>query len=168
MYKQTAQQFTRMLENLSHWLDKAQMHADAKKFDVNVLTTARLAPDQYAFTRQVQSACDAAKFCCARITGKEAPKHEDNEQTFEQLRQRIHKCLTYLKTFTPADFKDCEKRPVTLPYLEGKTFLAEDYAITMATPNFYFHVTTAYAILRHNGVNVGKTDYIGELKTNNL
>lgn len=166
LYNQTVPQLTRMLENLDRWLDKAQTYAETKKFDVNNYTTARLAPDQYCFTEQVQSACDAAKFCCARLTGKEAPKHEDNEVTFEETRQRVRKVLTYLKTFRPDDFKGAETRTVTLPFLEGVTFTGEEYAINMAIPNFYFHVTTAYSILRHNGVDVGKMDYIGELKKN--
>jgi len=165
VYPYTVPQFIKMLENLSHCMEKAEKHAAAKKYDVNVLANARLAPDQFDFTKQIQSACDAAKFCCARLTGKTAPKHEDNEQSFDQLHQRIQKCVGYLKTFKPEDFQDSQKRPVTLPYMEGKTYAGEEYGISMAIPNFYFHVTTAYAILRHNGVDVGKMDYIGELKS---
>ncbi len=164
MYKQTVPQFIRMLENLSRWLEKAEKHAETKKFDVNTLSTARLIADQYPLNRQVQSVCDSAKICAARLTGKEWPKHEDNETTFEQLHQRINKCVTYLKTFKPEDFKGSEDRPIALPFFEGKSFPGEYYANHLGLPNFYFHVTTVYAILRANGVDVGKTDYVGALE----
>lgn len=167
MYQQTAIQFTKMLENLSRWMDKAKEHAKKKEFEIDTLTTARLAPDQYPFTKQIQLACDAAKFCCARLTGKQAPKHEDNETTFEQLQHRIEKCTTYLKTFTAEDFKDCERRPITLPFFEGKKFTGLEYGNAFGTANFYFHIVTAYSILRHNGVDLGKTDYIGGLTADN-
>jgi hypothetical protein len=164
MYEMTVPVFTKLLGNLSRCMDKAQKYAEAKKFDVNVLAEARLAPDQYSFIEQIQSTCDAAKFACARLTGKEPPKHEDNETTFEELHQRIQKVVTYLKTYSPDDFKNCEERPVKLPYFEGKSIVGHQYFTSMALPNFYFHYTTAYSILRHNGVDVGKTDYIGEIK----
>lgn len=164
MYAITAPEFVKMLNNLSHWIDKAEKHAAAKKYDMSVLLHSRLAPDQYDFIEQIQSACDAAKFCCARLTGKEPPKHEDNEETLDQVRQRIHTVITYLKTFQPNDFKGWEERVVSIPFFEGKKFRGEDYAAQLGIPNFWFHITTAYAILRHNGIDVGKTDYLGELK----
>lgn len=164
MYRQTAPQFIQMLNNLSTFIDKAEKYAQAKKFDMSVLLHSRLAPDMFDFIKQVQSACDAAKFCCARLTGKEAPKHEDNEQTLDQIRARIHKCVTYLETFKPEDFKGCEDRPVLLPFFEGKRIKGDDYAAQLGIPNFYFHVTAAYAILRHNGVDVGKKDFLHGIK----
>lgn len=161
MYAHTAPQFMRMLSNLSGWIDKAEKTAKAKDVEVDQYLTARLIADQYNLIEQVQSACDAAKFCCARLTGKEAPKHEDNEKTLEEVKARIAKCLAYLETFREKDFEGAETRKVTLPFLENKSFEGKDYATALAIPNFYFRITTAYAILRANGVEIGKTDYIG-------
>ena len=147
------------------WLNKTEALAKSKKdVEVEQYLNARLIADQYNFIEQVQSTCDAAKFCCARLTGKEAPKHEDNEKTIGDLRERIKKCLSYLETFKETDFKGCETRQVTLPYLDNRQFPGEYYALTMAIPNFYFHLMTAYSILRSNGVDVGKMDYIGDVK----
>jgi len=164
MYQHTAPQFMKMLSNLSKWIDKTEAHAKQKEVEVGQYLTARLIADQYDFIEQVQSVCDAAKFCCARLTGKEAPKHEDNEKTLDEVRARIKKCIGYLETFKESDFKGCETREVTLPFLENKRFQGESYAIHMAIPNFYFHLMTAYSILRSNGVGIGKMDYIGEIK----
>lgn len=165
MYKHTAPQFMKMLSHLAKWMDKTEALAKSKKdVEVDQYLTARLIADQYCFIEQVQSTCDAAKFCCARLTGKEAPKHEDNEKTIGDLRERIKKTMTYLETFKESDFKGCETREVTLPFLEGKKLNGEYYAINLAIPNFFFHLMTAYSILRSNGVDVGKMDYIGELK----
>jgi hypothetical protein len=156
-------EYKKMLGNLDGWLKKAAAHAKAKSFDPSVLVNARLAPDQYPFVRQVQSACDAAKFAAARLAGKDAPKHPDTETTIEQLHARIESVTAYLGTFTAKDFEGAEKRAITLPWLEGKHLEGADYVVELCTPNFFFHVTTAYAILRHNGVDVGKTDFIGSL-----
>jgi hypothetical protein len=156
-------QLKKMLTNLDGWIEKAVAHGKAKSFEPDVLVDARLAPDQYAFVRQVQSACDSAKFAAARLSGKEAPKHPDTERTIEELRKRIRACVSFLETFKPADFAGAEERPITLPFMPGKIMSGDDYLIEMVLPNFYFHVTTAYAILRHNGVDVGKMDYIGSL-----
>jgi hypothetical protein len=156
-------QTKKMLTNLEAWLDKATAHAQQKAFDPEVLLGARLAPDQYALLRQVQSACDSAKFLAARLTGKEPPKHPDTEQTLEQLRARIRTCVAYLETYQPADFEGAEARAVSLPSREGKLIKGADYLVEMGLPNFYFHVTTAYAILRHNGVDLGKRDYLGHV-----
>lgn len=153
----------KMLGNLDGWLSKAEAHAKAKSFDPSVLVTARLAPDQYPLVRQVQSACDSAKFAAARLAGKEAPKHPDTEQTVEDLHKRIAVCTTYLGSLAAKDFDGAETRRIALPWLEGKTLAGSDYLVEMAVPNFFFHVTHAYAILRHNGVDLGKTDYIGSL-----
>ncbi|MGH7298348.1 MAG: DUF1993 domain-containing protein [Polyangiaceae bacterium] len=160
----TLVQMKKMLANLDAWLAKAAAHAKARSFDVNVLVQARLAPDQYPLVQQVQSACDTAKFAAARLSGKEAPKHPDTETSFEELHARIQAATAYLGTFTAKDFEGAESRSIALPFLEGKTLTGADYLTEMATPNFYFHVTHAYAILRHGGVPVGKIDYIGSLQ----
>ena len=164
LYEASVPQLKKMLANLDAWLVASVAYAKTKSFDPNVLVTSRLAPDQYPLVRQVQSACDGAKFAAARLTGKEAPKHPDTEQTMEELRARVASCIEYLGTFTEADFKGAADRSVALPFLEGKTILGTDYLNEMVLPNFYFHLTTAYAILRHNGVGLGKRDFIGSLK----
>ncbi|MGB1016855.1 MAG: DUF1993 domain-containing protein, partial [Nannocystaceae bacterium] len=132
-------------------------------YDPVVLLTSRLAPDQYPLTRQVQIACDSAKFAGARLTGKDAPKHEDTETTYEQLTARITSTIEYLNTLVAADFEGCEDKTVELPFLPGKGVKGSDYLKDFVLPNFYFHATTAYAILRHNGIDVGKRDYIGSM-----
>jgi uncharacterized protein len=167
LYESSVPQFKKMLQNLDKWLESGVAYAQKKSFDPNVLASARLAPDQYALVRQIQSACDGAKFAAARLTGKEAPKHPDTEQTIDELRARIRACIGFLDTVTEADFKGAETRAVALPFLEGKTILGSDYLTEMVLPNFYFHVTTAYAILRHNGVDLGKRDFIGSLRLQN-
>ncbi len=153
-----------MLRNLDRWLGKAAEHAKNKNFDPEVFVNARLAPDQYPLVKQVQSACDAAKFAAARLAGKDPPVHPDEEKTFEELRARIAKVGAYLETFTEKDLEGADARKVPIPYLPGgnKGALGIDYLVGLALPNFFFHVTTAYAILRHNGVDLGKRDYIGE------
>jgi uncharacterized protein len=164
LYEASVPQFIKMLHNLEQWVDKAVAHATAKSFDPAVLLAARLAPDQYPLLRQIQVACDAAKFPTAYLSGKEAPRHPDTEQTLDEVRERIKKCLTFLGSVSAADFAGAEARKVQLPFLPGKYVLGADYLYEMALPNFYFHVTTAYAILRHNGVDVGKRDFIGGMK----
>ena len=154
-------QLRKMLGNLEGWLEKAEEHAKKKSFDVQVLLSDRLAPDQYPFLRQVQAACDAAKFLAARLTGKEAPKHPDTEQTLAEIRARIAAVREYLATFQAADFAGSGARLVPLSFIEGKGLSGTDYANELALPNFYFHVSTAYAILRHNGVDLGKRDFVG-------
>ncbi len=162
-YESAIVQPKKMLANLDKWLEAGVAHAQKHKYEPEVLLVSRLAPDQYALVRQVQAACDSAKFMAARVAGKEAPKHPDTEQTMDEVRQRIAAVVAYLDTFTAADFAGAEGRVVDLPFLEGKVLSAADYVREMQTPNFYFHVTTAYAILRHNGVALGKRDYIGGL-----
>jgi hypothetical protein len=163
LYDASVPQFKKMLRNLDKWIETAVAYAQTKSFDPNVFVTARLAPDQFPFVRQVQSACDAAKFASARLTDKEAPKHPDTEQTIDELRARIQTCLAYLDAFSPPDFKGAEDRAIALPFFEGKTILGGDYLNELVLPNFYFHLTTAYSILRHNGVDVGKQAYLGSL-----
>ncbi len=165
IYDLTVVQFSKMLGNLSAILDKGAAYADSKKFDVSVLLNARLAPDQYHLIRQVQIACDTAKLGVARLTGKveSAPVHPDTETTLAELQARIKSVREYLASFTPADFNGIEQRTVSQPRWEGKYVTALEFAIQHAIPNLYFHVNTAYAILRHNGVDLGKKDYLGAM-----
>ena len=157
--------FAKTLRNFEQWMDKAEAHAKAKSFEVDVLAQARLAPDQYGFVRQVQSACDQAKYAAAYLGGKPAPSHPDTEQTFAELRQRIDKCRNFLGTVQKEDLAGADERKVAPPWLGGRWLRGHDYLVHMAVPNFFFHATMAYAILRHNGVELGKMDYIGSLPT---
>ncbi len=161
LYDLTVPQFTKMLHNLSACLDKAAAFAEAKKFDPEVLLNARLAPDQFALMRQIQVACDTAKLGVARLTGKDAPVHEDTEKTLADAKARIDKAVAYLNTFTAADFAGVADRTITTPRWAGKTLTGTEFAVQYLIPNVYFHVATAYSILRHNGVDVGKKDYLG-------
>lgn len=163
LYENSVPQFIKMLKNLDKWFDKAEAHAKARGFDSSVYLTSRLAPDQFAFTRQVQIACDAAKNGSARVTGKTPPAFADNETTLAELRTRIQKTLTYLETFSAQDFEGVETRKVPLPAATSKVALGKDALFEYVIPTFYFHATTAYAILRHNGVELGKADYLGGL-----
>lgn len=163
LYDLTISQNTKMLRNLSQWLDMAAEFAEKKKFNIDVLLGSRLAPDQFNLTKQVQIACDHAKFAASRVTGKEAPVHEDNEKTLDEVKARIQKVIDYLATFQAGDFAGASERTVSLPRWEGKTLTASEFAIHYALPNFYFHITTAYAIMRHNGVDLGKKHFIGGL-----
>ena len=162
MFQASAPRFANTLKNLSAILDKAQAHADARKIDPRVLTAARLYPDMFPMSRQVQSACDTAKGAVARLAGVENPVHEDTEQTFEELKARIAKTIAFINTIKPAQLDGSEEKEVVLKFRSGEVkFKGMQYLLGQALPNFYFHVTTAYDILRHNGVEVGKRDYIG-------
>lgn len=163
LYDISVPQFTKVLQNLSAMLNRAAAHAEARKYDVEVVLNARLAPDQFNFIRQVQIACDTAKLGVSRITGKEAPAFEDNEKTLADLKARIEKTVAYLGTITEADFTGGGERRVTQPRWQGKYLTGQEFALQHMVPNFYFHVTTAYAILRHNGVDLGKKDYLGAM-----
>ena len=162
MYTASVPVFQHMLRNLSHILDKADANAQARKFDPAVLMTARLAPDMLPFTRQILIACDAAKNGVGRIAGVEAPKFEDNEASIAELKARIQKTLDYLATVPASALDGTEDKEVTFPGGRDKTrtMTAQAYLLTWTLPNFFFHITTAYAILRHNGVDLGKTDYL--------
>jgi uncharacterized protein len=159
-------QMAKMLRTMDNWLTKTEAHAKAKNFDWNNYTQLRLAPDMHTFTRQVQSACDSAKFTAAYLTGKEAPKHPDTETTMPELRARIQACLNWLETCTEKDFEGWQDRKVAPTWLGGKWMKGDVYFWQMATPNFYFHVTTVYNILRNNGVDVGKMDFLGNIPMN--
>ncbi|HEY1078619.1 MAG TPA: DUF1993 domain-containing protein [Bdellovibrio sp.] len=163
LYDLTIPLFTKTLHNLTHMLEKAVTYAETKKFDTSVLMQSRLAPDQFNFIRQVQIACDTAKLGAARLTGKEAPAHDDKEQTLAEIKTRIHETIAFLNTITAKDFEGAADRKITQPRWEGKYLMGNDYVNHHAIPNFYFHVTTAYSILRHNGVDLGKKDYLGEI-----
>jgi uncharacterized protein len=163
MIYQSIRQMNKLLGQLDTWLVKTTEYAQKKPFDANTLLAFRLAPDQFPLVRQVQSSCDHAKFAAARLTGREAPKHADDEQTLEGLHARIRSVRTWLDGFHAADFEGAEKRVVTYPRWEGKVMMGEDYLLEHAMPNFYFHLTHVYAILRHNGVDIGKKDYLGPL-----
>jgi hypothetical protein len=157
--------FTRMLGNLAQWLDKAEAHAQAKKFEPTVYLAARLAPDMLPFVRQIQMACDAGKFGFARLAGVEAPRFEDSEASFAELRERIRKTLDFFQSVPAAQIDGTEDKDITVPRRAGPIVLkGEFYLKHFVLPNFYFHVTTAYALLRHNGVDLGKSDYLGALQ----
>lgn len=153
---------TTMLGNLSHFLDKAQAFIDLKKCDPVALTQYRLAPDMFTFTRQVQIACDAAKGVVSRLAGVEAPKHEDTELTLAELKVRIQKTLDFIASVPTEKIDGTEEKDITFPVGRDatRTMKGEDYLKLNALPNLFFHVTTAYAILRHNGVDLGKRDYL--------
>lgn len=162
---ETLQLFTKTLDNLEKWMDKAEANAKERSFDVDVLAQARLAPDQFAFVQQVQSACDQAKYAAAYLGGKPAPSHPDTEKTFAELRERIRKCTAFVATVQEKDLAGAAERKVAPPWLQGRWLTGGDYLMHVAVPNFFFHATMAYAILRHNGVSLGKMDYVGSLPT---
>lgn len=163
IYQLTVVQFSKMLQNLLALLEKGAQFAELKKFDVGVLLESRLAPDQFNLIRQVQIACDTAKLGASRLTGKEAPSHPDTEKTLAELKTRIEDTLSYLKSFSEQDYSEATTRHVSQPRWEGQYLTGEEFVLNHAIPNFYFHVTTAYAILRNNGVEVGKKDYLGKM-----
>ena len=164
MYQASAPRFVNILKNLSAILDKAQAHAEAKKIDPTVFTSARLYPDMLAMARQVQIATDTAKSAMARLAGAEIPKYEDTEQTFAELKARIAKTIEFINTFKPAQIEGTDEKEVVIKLGGNDTKLTGmQYLLGHAHPNFYFHVTTAYDILRHNGLEIGKSDFIGPL-----
>lgn len=164
MYQASAPCFVNTLNNLSAILTKAEAHAAAKKIDPSVLLGSRLFPDMFALTRQVQIACDNAKGPVARLAGIEVPTHEDTEQTFAELQARIAKTITFIQSVKPAQIDGSEDKKIVLKAGPRElNFIGKPYLLGFALPNFYFHVVTAYNILRHNGVDVGKTDYLGPL-----
>lgn len=163
MYFEIISQMKKTLTQLDTWLTSAAAFAKEKKIEPEVILGLRLSPDQFAFARQVQIACDTAKVAAARIAGKEAPKHEDNEKTIDELHARVKSVLAYLDGFTAKDFEGAATRVITQPRWEGKVMSGHDYFLEHALPNFYFHSTHVYAILRHNGVSIGKRDFLGPL-----
>ena len=164
LYEQTVPVFARMLGNLDTLLDKAQAHAEAAKYDVAAVLASRLFPDMFTLTRQVQLATDFVKGACARLAGQEVPRWEDTESTLPELKARLRKTLDFLAGFTPAQFEQAATRAIELKTPAGVFhFTGDTFVVNWALPNFYFHVTTAYNLLRHNGVPVGKLDFIGKI-----
>jgi hypothetical protein len=161
MYSQTVPVFTRLLTNGKGWLDKAAAYAETKKFDSSVFVTSRLAPDMLSFNRQIQIAGDGAKGCVARLAGVDIPKYEDNEATFADLHARLDKTIAFISTITAAQVDGTEDKEIVLTSPRGdRKFRGEDYLRYYVQPNFFFHMTTAYNILRHNGVDIGKSDFL--------
>ena len=164
MHSASVPVFVRLLGNLLNWLDKAEAHAVAKKFDAGVYLGTRLAPDMLPLTKQIQIACDGAKFGVARLAGVEAPKFDDTEASIDELRERIRKTISFVQSVSAAQIDGTEDKDVVIPRRDGSmTLKGEAYLTTFAMPNFYFHITTAYALLRHNGVELGKMDFLGVL-----
>ena len=159
------QLFIKTLGNLEKWLDRAADYAKGRSFDVDVLAQARLAPDQFSFAQQVQSLCDQAKYAAAYLGNQPPPSHPDTEKSFAELRERIGKCTAFLASVPEKDFAGAGERKVAPAWLGGRWLRGDDYLVQVAVPNFFFHATMAYAILRHNGVQLGKMDYIGSLPT---
>lgn len=163
LYEFTVPQSIKMLKNLNLILTKAQVFAEAKKIDMQVLLNSRLAPDQFALTKQIQIVTDTTKLCASRLTGKDAPVHDDKESTLPELKTRIESVINYLSQMTAADFAGAELKKISQPRWEGKYLTGYEFATQHAIPNLHFHVTTAYSILRHNGVEIGKKDFLGEM-----
>jgi hypothetical protein len=162
MYQASIPQFTKMLTNLSNILKKGEAFASAKGLDSKALLEGQLAPDMFSLTKQVQIACDQVKNGMARIAGIEPPKFEDNETTFAQLQDRIAKTIAFANSLKPEQIDGTEAKEIKFSIKEWSfEFVGEQYLLTWIIPNFYFHVTTTYAILRHKGVEVGKMDYLG-------
>jgi hypothetical protein len=163
-YYRAIAQCTRNLKNLEVCLDKAERCATNKQFDVGVLMSARLAPDMGAFIYQVQSACDYIKGAAAWLSGQTPPKHEDSETTVDEVRVRIRKTVAYVESIAQPQYAKAAARKVKLSWAPGKVIGGEDYLLQVAIPNIYFHIAMAYAILRHNGVDVGKMDFLGPMR----
>ena len=165
LYDVSIPSLTLGLTNLSAILDKAAAHAEAKKVEPKVLADSRIIADMFPLKRQVQIACDTAKGAAARLAGVEIPKHEDTENTFEELKARIAKTLAFIGSVKPEQVNAAEAREIVLefPRITLK-FTGRDYVTKYVFPNFYFHLTTAYAILRKNGVDIGKGDFLGKIQ----
>jgi hypothetical protein len=163
VYSAIVLQATQALKNVEVWLDKAEQHAVAKNFDVGVLMSSRIAPDMKDFTYQVQSACDYVKAAAAWLSGQTPPRHADTEHTVDELRARIRKTVAFAESVGEAQYVGAGDRKVSISWGHGKVIGGEDYVLQVSIPNVYFHLTTAYAILRHNGVDIGKMDFLGPI-----
>jgi uncharacterized protein len=163
LFETTVPQFVKTLGNLNHFIVKAEAFAQTKKIEMDVLLNSRLAPDQLNFIRQIHIACDTAKLGVSRLTGKEAPSHADTEKTVAEVKERINSTIAYLNSFTAKDFEGSDVKHITTPRWEGQYLTGFEYVQHHIIPNFYFHITTAYSILRHNGVDLGKKDFLGAL-----
>lgn len=163
MFFEIFRQMSKQLAQLDVWLDKADASAKSRSFDANAFLQCRLAPDQFVFVQQIQITCDTAKAAASRLSGKEAPVHADTEQTVDELRARVRGVIEYLDGMTAEDFAEAATVSITQPRWQGKTMTGRDYFVEHAVPNFYFHLAHSYALLRANGVPVGKRDYLGAL-----
>ena len=163
MYHQVVSQCTQSLKNIEVWFDKAEQFAAAKQFDVGVLLSGRLAPDMKPLIYQVQSACDYVKAAAAWLSGQTPPKHEDNEETLDELRARIRKTVDFAESVTEAQYEGAKDRKVSFSWAPGKVIGGEDYLVQMTIPNVYFHIAMVYAVLRSGGVDVGKMDFLGAI-----
>ena len=162
MYQASVPAFLQMLNSLSAILDKAEVYAAQRKIDPAVLLNYRLAPDMFPLSRQVQIAADHAKGCCARLAGREVPKFDDDETSFADLRARIARTVAFVQGFEPSDLDGSEEREIALTVGgQPMRFKGQHYLVSFVLPNFYFHATTAYAILRHAGLPIGKRDFMG-------
>lgn len=161
MYYRAVSQCSHSLENVEAWLDKAEKFSAAKNLDVKVLLNARLAPDMKPLIYQVQSACDYVKAAAAWLSGQTPPKHEDNEQSADELRARIRKTVDFVKSVSESQYEGASNRRVSLSWVPGKVLSGDDYLFQMAIPNVYFHIAMVYAIFRNAGVDVGKMDFLG-------
>jgi len=163
MYYEVISQCTQNLKNLETCLDKAEQYAAAKRFDVSVLMTSRLAPDMQHFIYQVQSACDYVKAAAGWLSGQTPPRHDDNERTIDEVRARIRKTVAFAESVKEEQYLGANERKVKLSWAPGRVIGGEDYLLQMTIPNVFFHTAMAYAILRHNGVDVGKMDFLGPI-----
>ena len=163
MYFRIVSQCIQSLRNVETWLDKAEHSAAAKKFDADVLAAARLAPDMQPLTGQLQSACYYVVAAAAWLSGQKPPTHEDNEKSMSELRARIAKTIAFAESVTKEQYKGAASQTVSISWKPGKIIAGEDYIVQMTIPNVYFHLVMVYAILRHNGVDVGKMDYLGPM-----
>lgn len=158
-----SRQLARSLRNLDSWIDVAREHAASKRFDPEILLQMRLAPDMFPLVWQICTASDNAKLMSARLTGKTAPVHGNTEPNWEAVRARLAETIAWIESLQPEDFEGAADRRATFGWLPGKFLPGETYFVQYAIPNFHFHLTTAYAILRHNGVPLGKGHYLGAL-----
>jgi len=163
MYYEVVSQCVQSLKNVEKWLDKAEEFAAAKKFDASVLVNGRLAPDMKNLIYQVQSACDYVKAAAAWLSGQTPPKHEDNEKTIDELRARIRKTVAYAESVTEAQYQGASARQVSFSWAPGKIIGGKDYLLQMTIPNVFFHIAMAYAVLRRDGVDLGKMDFLGPI-----
>ncbi len=163
MYFDMFRQMQKTLGQMKVWFEKANAYAQTQKFDPKLYASQRLALNQFTLARQVQNACDTLKNGASRLTGKEAPSHPDTEDSLEELAARVDSVLAYLDGFTANDFEKAGAASVTQPRWEGKTMTGHDYFLEHVVPNFFFHTSHVYALLRHSGVPVGKRDYLGAL-----
>jgi uncharacterized protein len=163
LFDATVPQLAKALRNLDTWMIAAEKHAESAKYPVDNLIYARLAPDAFTFVRQVQTVCDNAKFVPGRLAAREWPTHADTETTFAQLHERIAATQQFLATFERAQLDGADERKIALPWMQSTWMTGAEYLIEFGMPNFYFHLSTAYQLLRHNGIPLGKRDFIGSI-----